>query len=1438
MSIHVPRVLGLSILLASTCFAAAPVPGETFERAPARPVDTARDRNLYVVGYSHLDTQWRWTYPQVIRQFIGNTLKDNFALLEKYPNYVFNFSGSRRYEMMEEYYPAEFARLKDLVAAGRWFPAGSSVDENDSVVPSAESTLRHVLYGNAYFRRHFGVASEEFMLPDCFGFPYSLPTMLAHAGVKGFSTQKLTWGSAAGIPFKVGVWIGPDGNSVVAALDPGAYTGRVRTDLSASESWLKRINATGAQSGAFVDYHYFGTGDQGGAPDEESVRWVEQSIAGKGPVRVIPAKADQLFLDLSPEQRAKLPQYRGELLLTQHSAGSITSAAYMKRWNRKNELLADAAERAAVTADWLGAARYPAAKLYRAWDLVLGSQMHDMLPGTSVPKAYEFCWNDEILAANQYAAVLEHSVGGIAAGLDTRAQGVALVVYNPLGFAREDVVEAAVTFPAGAPAHVRVRAPDGHDLPVQVLRRDGNTLHVAFVAGLAPVSFATFDVTGADTAAASDGTLKISASALENARYRVAVDAQGDIASVHDKVANRELLAGPSRLAFQFERPREYPAWNMDWEDRQKPPRGFVSGPAQVRIVESGPVRVALEITRETDGSRFVQTVRLARGGAGDRVEVATRIDWQTRESSLKAVFPLTVSNPMATYDSQVGTLDRGNNEPKKYEVPQHQWFNLDAPDQSYGVAVLNDSKFGSDKPDDATLRLTLLYTPATRDRYQDQATQDFGRHEILYAITGHAGDWRRGQVPQSAARLNQPMLAFTTPSHPGALGRGVSLFQVTAENVLLQAVKKAEQGDEIVVRFRELSGTAAKGVRLRAAGAIAAAREVDGQERPLAGATIDHGELVFDLQGYGLRAFALKLDPAKSLVTPTASQPVPLTFTDDVVSTNAKRTDGSFDSAGRALPAEQLPATIVSEGVEFQMGPTQDGRANALTARGQRIALPAGFDRVYLLAAADGDTTGVFRIDDRSTELRVQDWTGYIGQWDNRLWAGTVREIAFSWFNPLAGLAPGFSKPATVAWYASHRHSAQGDDHYQYSYLFKYALEVPAGAKTLTLPDNPRIRVLAISVARDDHAQAKAATPLFDTMRDHLPEAPRVSPAGGTFDDSLAVTLQPPLYWRQGGLRYTLDGSKPTAASPVYSGPVTVHHDVVVSAAEFDAAGRSGPVASATLRITDRTAPRLLEACGTSTSPLVRLTFSEPVDPSTAEVAANYAVSGAEVRAAKLMADGHTVMLTLAAPVAGPGDVTVRAVLDRAPTPNRLAEQTLKLQVVRPVLVREGAVAGGSEEVALPAGFAKRGRSWTINGFVRTEQPVANRTMLFGFGRLDVKGRDGVGRYFGNFANGLHFWMGRPRIELESNVELKPGVWQMLTATYDGRTLRMYVDGQDVGAIDTELGNDEDMLRLAPLDPWDNERKFKGQIQQVSAWDGVLSVAAIEVLKAAGPQR
>ena len=1162
----------------STTSAKPAIPTHRVENPVAAP-NLAKQPTLYVVAYAHLDTQWRWEYPQVISEYLTKTMRNNFAFFEKYPHYVFNFTGANRYRLMKEYYPVDFARLKQYVAAGRWYPAGSSMEEGDVNAPSAEAIIRQVLYGNNWFRKEFGKASAEFMLPDCFGFPASLPTILSHAGIKGFSTQKLSaaWQPAPhvggpdspektpeGIPFNVGVWEGPDGSTVLAALNPLSYGSNVDYDLSKTpppppappanapanfrvrpfEDWSKRIQVNGDLTGVFADYHYVGTGDTGGSPSEHSVNLMEAIETksttvippmrfnffgrgqqdeppsplpapvkvGDGPVRVLWSNADQLFLDiLKCCKTDRMPRYKGDLELINHSAGSLSSQAYHKRWNRKNELLAAAAEESSVAADWLGGRPYPQKRLTDAWTLVMGGHFHDNMAGTSTPKAYEFTWNDDVIAMNQFAGVLTSATATVASGMNTQGSGTAIVVYNPLNVAREDVVEAAI---AGAPQSARVIGPDGKEVPAQV-ETGGKVL---FVAQTPSVGYAVYDLQSGTSSTTSE--LHVSDSSLENARYRVQLDQNGDVSSIFDKRLSHELLSGPIRLAISTDNPRQWPAWNMDFEDEQRTPRAYVSGPAKGRVLENGPARVAVEVTRDTEDSHFVQTIRLSAGDAGNRVEFANAIDWKTKEVNLKAVFPLTASNKMATYNWDIGTIQRPNEDERQFEVASHQWIDLTDQSGAFGVTILTDCKNASDKPNDNTLRLTLVRTPGTRGGYTDQGSQDLGHHEFIFGLAGHAGDWREAQTDWQAYRLNQPLIPFESAKHAGPLRKQFSLLKLNSERVRVLALKKAELSDEVIVRIVELDGKAQPKVEMRFAGPIASAREVNGQEQPVRSATVGNGALTTALGAYQPRTFALKLGPAPAKLSAPRSQPIPLQYDLPAATTDGHPAEGSFDilpnnpsaAQGRALPAEMLPRDIEFAGIHFTLGPAGNGRPNALLAKGQTIKLPQqSFNRAYVLAAAVGDQVGTFHAGDQPVQLTIQNWTGFVGQWDDRTW-NTRQELV----QPRPGqtlppnaprvrsveefsgtLIPGFIKRGDVAWYSSHRHAPDGSNEpYSYAYVFAYPIDLPAGATTLTLPDNDRIRILAISVA-DEVGRVTPAQPLYDTLERTAGETASLGAAG-----------------------------------------------------------------------------------------------------------------------------------------------------------------------------------------------------------------------------------------------------------------------------------------------------------------------------------------------------
>lgn len=706
------------------------------------------------------------------------------------------------------------------------------------------------------------------------------------------------------------------------------------------------------------------------------------------------------------------------------------------------------------------------------------------MAGTAEASAYTYSWNDDTIAANQFASVLTSGSNAIAQQLDTRVPGVPVVVFNSLNISRNDPVSATVPLPAGTRA-VRVTGPDGRAVPAQL---DANG-KVVFIASVVPTGYAVYSIAPAQHEAPS--RLKVTDHSLENARYRVTLNAAGDVSSIFDKEINRELLRAPMRLSFQTEDPTVWPAWNMDWDDQNKPPRAYVSGPAQITVIENGPARVTLQITRDSQGSHFVQTVSLAAGA--QRVVFGAGVDWKTAKSALMADFPLTASNPTATYSWDIGTIQRGNDNPRQFEVASHEWVDLTHADDAYGATLLTDVKTGSDKPNDHLLRLTLLYTPGLQRRdlaYSDQATQDWGHHNIKFGLAGHAGDWRQSNTEWQAYRLNVPLFAFAAPKHAGRLGRSFSLLRVSSPRIRVLALKKAEQGRDTIVRLVELDGQNEDNVALHFATPVLSVHEVNGQEQPitkLGPVRVSGGAVIAGFTAYQPRTFAVQLAPLGHDVVHTASVALPY----DLAAATSDHTSSStgFDGRGDSYPAEMLPRSLDFAGVPFTLA---DPAGNdAVIARGQTLQLPKGhFTRLYLLASSLGDQTANFTAGRKTVSLKIQNWMGLIGQWDYRNWTyiqtahadrqGEARPYMHALY---AGLHPGYSKRAPVAWFASHHHLPNGtNDAYSFSYLFGYEINLPPGTTTLTLPNNPNVRIFAATVASGG-VPLRPAHPLYDVL-------------------------------------------------------------------------------------------------------------------------------------------------------------------------------------------------------------------------------------------------------------------------------------------------------------------------------------------------------------------
>ena len=928
-------------------------------------------KHVHTVATAHLDTVWNWDFETTVRHYIPRTLKWNFAFFEKYPDYVFNFEGAYRYELMEEYYPEMFEKLKEYVAAGKWYPCGSAWENGDVNVPSPEALFRNFLYGNEYFDKKFSIRSKDVFLPDCFGFGYALPSIARHSNLWGFTTQKLTWGSAYGQPFDIGKWYGPDGKYIIASVKMHNYFA-VLTKLRKNGAIKEKLHEN-EKYGLDATEIFHGVGDRGGGPLPISVAILNSDMKenDKSDIKVHSSPADRVFkeimTEMTEEQRDALPSWNDELLLTNHGTGGYTSRAISKRWNRRGEELADMAERAACTAKWLGSADYPLSQLNTAWKRLISHQFHDDLPGTSIQRAYLRSWNDYGLSLNQFAHEFEQSAAAVVSMMDTSfCKGTAIVVNNPIEAHRKGCVSAIID---GTYEHINVVDAHGKSVAAQVLdSMDGKTA-VAFIADVEPMGFAVYDLRKADAPCKVSTDLRVEENLLENARYTVKLDDNGDIASIFDKQLGKELLKEPISLClFDYKGSWIYPAWELDFDQciREAQHSATLVG---VKIVENGPARVALRVVQEAKGSVFVNTVSLSQGS--DIVEVHCEFEWESMRTLLKNKFSFTAENAQATFDLGLGAIKRGNARRNVYEVPAQKWAEITDKSGDFGVAVLSDCKYGWDKYNNHTLRLTVVHTPQNNSRTTSmQSMMDLGLNRYGYGICAHeGGDLTRVQL--AAREFSAPMTAFCANKHKGSLSKSFSFGSISDNGVIIRAVKKAENTDEIVVRVNEGVNRQHNNVRLTLGNGIKSAREIYASEEEIGSATVENGELVFSMSPYEVRSFALTLAVSRKKAAREAQLPVELPYNTKAQSSNNARAAGCLPGKDYAIPAELLPQTLTSGGVDFNIG---KGSVDALTAHGQKIALDKNYGKLEVVAASlNADTLSLYHFGKRFSTSAVK---------------------------------------------------------------------------------------------------------------------------------------------------------------------------------------------------------------------------------------------------------------------------------------------------------------------------------------------------------------------------------------------------------------------------------------------------------------------------------
>lgn len=799
----------------------------------------AHPMQLYAVGHAHIDTAWLWTLDQT-RGKAARTFQTALSLLEGFSHYYFVQSQPQLYAFVQQDYPQLFERIRQQVASGRWEALGGMWVEADCNISGAESLARQLLLGRRYFRQQFGANADSPILwmPDTFGFPASLPQLARLAGIPYFFTTKLRWSEHNQIPHDSFWWEGIDGSRLLAHFTPTPMLNWLRVATynananaqSVIESWT-RLHDKQRVPLALMAYGY---GDGGGGPTPEMLENIAALQLIPNIPRVRTGRARDFFEELA-SYGAELPVWRGELYLETHQ-GTLTSQAWIKRANRKAEIALHNAEFLCALAYACAGDAYPAEPLNALWQTLCLHQFHDILPGSSIGEVYA-----------QARPAYER--------LQASCEQLSSAALQRLGEALGGDFLAVNTIYASAPTLALLSEPLPPDqclwhgetpLPAQATAQ--GTL-IALPA-LPPYSLTPLRL--APSAPASLPPLIATPERLENAHLRLTFNAAGDLVAIYDKEHGRDVLAegalGNQFQAFQ-DAPRMFDAWNID------PLDGLPfeeAAPAQsVRAIEVGASRATLEIVRPIKSSLIRQRISLS--AHSRRIDFQTQIEWRERQTLLKVAFPVAIRADEATYHIQWGTLKRPTHrntswDRAKYEVAAHYFVDLSEHD--YGVSLLNDCKYGHDVRDNV-LRLTLIKSPIHPD-----PNADLGVHTFTYSLLPHA-DPSLLTTFAEAYRLNAPALIVPSSGEPPK--RTLSLLSVDAPTVIVETIKRAEEGDDLIVRLYRC--TNARGtITLRFGVPIRTAWRTDLLETPLEALPVQGERVTFALKPFEIVTLRLAL--------------------------------------------------------------------------------------------------------------------------------------------------------------------------------------------------------------------------------------------------------------------------------------------------------------------------------------------------------------------------------------------------------------------------------------------------------------------------------------------------------------------------------------------------------------------------------------------------
>ena len=750
---------------------------------------------LWSIGHSHIDVAWQWTY-HVSRNKAARTFATNLRLLEENPDYLFMSSQPVLYEYVKEDQPELYERVKRRVAEGRWEPEGGMYVEADTNLTSGESLVRQFLVGKRFFRNEFGVDSKILWLPDVFGYSANLPQICKKSGIDYFYTTKIGWNEYTKFPYDTFRWRGLDGSTVLTHFGCAINYSEIETD------WMTTYNPSTEPSfvlGAWKRYQQkdinrdllfdFGYGDGGGGPTQWQIDYARRFQAGiPGCPTVKIAKAGDFFshLDEDVSNNPHLPEWSGEMYLEFHR-GTFTSQAKTKKNNRKSEQLYHDIENLWSFALLLGAGKdYPVQSINENWKLILLNQFHDVLPGSSIHKVYEDTAQHYNKILGEGTQLRNQATSAIASRI--HSTGDSLVVFNTMSFERSPVViyDGQIS---------GLLDSDGTPIICQPTH-DGKTV---FVAPHIPAKgWNTFSLVPATAVATSP--IAISTQSIETSALRITFDEKMHITSLYSKLACRETLPTGTvagRIIAYDDVARTDDNWNVQAYYREK--YHVIDNVVDVKILETGPVRGVLRVTRKFRSSTICTDI-IAYADS-EELRFDYDIDWNEHNLFVKAEYPVDVNASNASYDIQFGHIERPVHKNTladfaRFEVCGHKYADLS--DGGFGLAILNDCKYGFDASRNC-LGITLLKCSTYPDK-----TCDIGHHSFSYALYPHAGNMIQANVREHAYDFNFTAPVESIPAQNGSLPSSMSLFHISASNVVIETIKKAEDSDDVILRLYE----------------------------------------------------------------------------------------------------------------------------------------------------------------------------------------------------------------------------------------------------------------------------------------------------------------------------------------------------------------------------------------------------------------------------------------------------------------------------------------------------------------------------------------------------------------------------------------------------------------------------------------------------------